>query len=392
MGPDGGLFSGRVLDARATIVLTGAVAVLSLATGLANISISFAAGPLADIVPEVVQRTAGFTGTLTGFLMLLSVWALRNRYRVGWYATTALLPITAAQGVIQASLFSLPLVVLSILSIPTILRNRDRFDRSVSLSNTQIAALLALTGTLVYGTLGSYTLRDEYVEGQIETLIDALYYTIVTATTVGYGDVTPASQRAKLFGISIVVLGTASFAVALGSVLGPLIEARFARALGTMTDTEYDLLEDHVLVLGNGDLTEPLLEELGDKSELLMIVRDRDEAQSLRDLGYNVLVGDPSDEEPLREAGIERARAAIAATDNDADDAFSILTARELNPDLRIVAAASIRDNVEKLRRAGANVVISPAVIGGQLLVRSALGEEHIEDVAEQLADEHTDI
>jgi voltage-gated potassium channel len=368
--------------ARAAVVLATAAALLSLGTGIANIAVREGTGPLGPYVPETVQQTAGFTGTLTGFLMLLGAWGLRRGYRAAWYSTAALLPITAAQGLIQGSIFSLPLVALSLLSLPTLLYNRGRFDRPVALSTTQRAAILALAGTLVYGTAGAFALREQF--NGIASLTDALYYTIVTASTVGYGDAAPLSPQARLFGISLVVLGTASFAVALGSVLGPAIEARLSHALGTMTDDDYELLEDHVVVLGYGDLTEPLVEELAG-TEFVVVTPDTDRAATLRNQGIDVVVGDPSDDDPLHDAGIGRARAAIAATNDDAGDAFAILTARELSPDLRIVAAATLRENVEKLRRAGADTVLSPAVIGGQLLVRSALGEADIEELAGRL-------
>ena len=376
----------NIFGGRAAVILAGLVGVLSLATGLTNITVGVTEGFVADFVPDFVQETAGFTGTLTGFLMLLCVWGLRRRLRIAWYATLLLLPLTALQGIVQASVYSLPLVVFSLLSIPTLVLNRHRFDRTLTFSTAQLAALLALSGTLAYGTIGSFALREEY-DG-IGTLTDAFYYTIVTATTVGYGDITPQTQQARLFGASLVVLGAASFAVALGSVLGPAIEARFARALGTMTDTEYNLLEDHVLVLGYGDLTEPLLEELDADREYVVITQDTDIARSLRERGYEVLVGDPSDDDPLLNAGIEHASAAIVATNSDAEDAFAILTARELNPAVRIVAAASARDNIEKLRRAGADAVMSPAVIGGRLLVRSALGEEDVQRFVDDLIEE----
>jgi len=359
---------------RAAVLASSLVAFLSLATGLANITIGVTLdGPLAPYVPDIIQQAAGFTGTLTGFVMLLSTWALRRRLRVGWYATMVLLPFTAAQGLIQASVYSMPLVVLSLLSIPTLAANRRRFDRDVALSNTQVAALIALTGTLAYGTAGTYALREDFTE--VESLLDAFYYTIVTASTVGYGDLTPMTQEARVFSLSVVVLGTASFAVALGSVLGPAIEARFARALGTMTDTEYDLLEDHVIILGFGDLTEPLLEELGDR-ESVVVSQNKEAISWCRARDINVVVGDPSEEEPLTTAGIEHASAVIAATESDAEDAFAILTARELNPDARIVAAATARRNLAKLRRAGADKVLSPALIGGRLLGRSAVGDD----------------
>jgi voltage-gated potassium channel len=372
----------QILRSRLTVLLPALVAVLSLVTGLTNMTVGVTiGGPLAGVVPDVIREAAGFTGALTGFVMLLSTWSLRHRHRFGLYATLLLLPITAFQGLIQASSYSLPLVALSLLSIPGLIAHQKRFDRPVSLSTTQISALVALAGTMAYGTVGTYALREEF--GQVNTIADAFYYTIVTASTVGYGDLTPLSQQARVFSITVVVLGTASFAVALGSVLGPAIEARFARALGTMTETEYDLLENHVVILGYGDLTEPLLEELGDERDFVIVTPDTELAVRLRNREHNVIVGDPSDDEPLQQAGIERASAIICATENDAEDAFAILTARELSPDARIIAAATARGNVQKLRRAGADTVFSPAVIGGQLLGRSACGET-IEGISDQ--------
>ncbi len=372
----------QIYTARAAVIASTLVAVLSLATGLTNIAVGATiGGPLSPFVPALIREAAGFTGALTGFLMLLSTWALRHRQRVGWYATMVLLPITAAQGLIQASVYSLPLVALSLLSMPTLALNYRRFDRPAALSTTQIAALLALSGTLCYGTAGTYSLREEF--GQVDSVLDAFYYTVVTASTVGYGDVTPLSQEARVFSLSVVVLGTASFAVALGSVLGPAIEARFAHALGNMTDTEYDLLEDHIVILGHGDLTEPIIEELGDKA-FVIVSGDTDVVTQYRNRDIRVISGDPSDEQPLHDANIEHARAVIVATENDAEDAFAILTARELSPDTRIIAAATARENIQKIRRAGADTVLSPALIGGQLIGQSALDSEGAEGLISQ--------
>jgi voltage-gated potassium channel len=298
----------------------------------------------------------------------------------------ALLPLAALQGLVQASVLSYPLVALSALSIPVVLVNYRRFDRGLELSTTQLAALSALVGTLVYGTAGAYALRDEFAG--VYTLTDAVYYTIVTASTVGYGDATPTSQSARLFGMSVVVLGTASFALALGSLLGPAIEARLSRALGIMTDRQLELLEDHVVVLGYGDLTEPIVEELTDLTDFVVVTPDASVAAELTARDVNVLTADPSDEEPLRRAQIGDARAVVVSTSDDAADALAILTARALSPEARIVAAATDRENVEKLRRAGADAVVSPAVIGGHMLVESALSDEDIEAVADDLLDE----
>ncbi|MBV0925137.1 NAD-binding protein [Halomicroarcula limicola] len=373
------------LGARAAVLLPAVVAVLSFATGVVNISQVVITEPMFDFVPQSVQRAAGFTGALTGFSLLLAAFGLRRRLRVAWFVTLVLLPVSALQGVVQTSPVSLPLVVLSLVSLPTLLLNRKRFDRPVDLSAAQLAAGAALLGALVYGTAGTYALRDEF--NNVSTLTDAFYYTLVTASTVGYGDVTPASEQATLFALSVVVIGTASFAIALGSLLGPAIEKRLSEALGNMTDAQLDLLEGHVLVLGYGDLTEPILDELAKSAEFVVITPDSETAARLQKRDIAVLTANPSDEEPLRRAAIEDARAAVVATDDDAEDALSILTAHNLNPDLNIVAAATDRENVEKLRRAGASTVISPALIGGHLLVQSAMGRQGMENIADHLLD-----
>lgn len=367
------------ISVRATVLLAFAVGVLSIVVGLVHIATGGVTGPLAAFVPPVVRQTVGFTGTITGFGMLLAAFTLGRGYRIGWYATVVLLPVTAAQGLLQTSAYAYPLVVLSVLAIPILAYNRHRFGRPYSPSPTQLAAGTALVTALAYGTLGSYALRDEF-DG-IVTLTDAFYYTVVTASTVGYGDVYATTEISRLFSISVLVLNVAAFAVALGVLITPAIEAQLSKALGRMTETQFELLKDHVLVLGYGELTEPIIEELAelDELEFVVVTPEENRTRQLTEHEIPVLTADPSDEEPLERVKIGSARAVLVATNNDAQDALAILTARQLNPDVRIVAAATQRENVNKLLRAGADEVLSPAAIGGHLLVESALGNHSTE-------------
>lgn len=369
-----------------TVALTGIVAVLSIITGIANITATAFIGPLAEFIPPSIQRTAGFTGAMTGFLMLLSAYGLKRGLYAAWYSTLVLLPMTAVQGLVQSSPLSIPLIAASILATPNLLANRTQFDREIQLSNTQVAAGLALIGAQAYGTLGTYALREEF--GEVETILDAFYFTLVTASTVGYGDATPLTQEARLFGMSVLLVGTASFAVALGALLSPVIEARLAAALGKMNDAELATLDDHVLVLGYGELTEPILQELDDRAPFVVVTDNETRADRLADRDIFVLRADPSDEKTITRAGLEHAKAVVVATNTDAEDALTVLTVRQLRPDIRIVAAATDRENVIKLKRAGADTVISPATIGGRLMVQSALGREDTEDIADRLLSE----
>jgi voltage-gated potassium channel len=142
-----------------------------------------------------------------------------------------------------------------------------------------------------------------------------------------------------------------------------------------MTASELTLLEDHVLVLGNGELTEPLLDELDATTDVVVVTPDADAASALDERDVNVLTADPTDEGPLLDARIDAARGVVVATDDDARDALAVVAARQANPDVRIVAAATDQKHADKLEAVGADTVISPAVIGGRLLGRSVLGE-----------------
>ena len=138
-----------------------------------------------------------------------------------------------------------------------------------------------------------------------------------------------------------------------------------------MTESSGSLTPD-VLILGTGDLTVPILNALDDDHEVVIVTPHRDERSFDRD-DVTVLIGDPSDDRVLSEAGVESCRVVIVATETDRFDALAILSARDLAPEARIVAAATNEENVSKLERAGADVVISPASIGSRILVNSAL-------------------
>ena len=372
---------------RLALVLVAGVGTLSLLTGVINLAPSVWATPLARYVPEVIQTAVALTGAFTGFAMLVTAWGLKRRLSVAWQSAVVLLPVTALQAVAQSSLLSLPLFVLSLAALPTTLASRRAFDREVSFTQTQWSGVGALLAVLLYGTIGSYLLREHFQN--LNTPLDALYYTVVTASTVGYGDVTATSPLGRAFAVSVVVLGIAGFGLAAAALLVPAMENQLLRALGRMTQTELELLRDHLIVLGYSDLTEPILTELEDRVEVVVITEDDDTATRLADRGYDVFVADPTDESILERAQISEAAAVVAATDDDADDALAVLTVRQLDSDVRIVSAATERENVEKFKRAGADVVISPATIVGHLLVEAALSGADAEEVAERvLADD----
>jgi len=152
-----------------------------------------------------------------------------------------------------------------------------------------------------------------------------------------------------------------------------------------MTPSELTLLEDHVVVLGHGDLTEPLLAELGDEGDLVVVTDDTDAATRLSDRDVNVLTGDPTDEATLADARVETARGVVAASDDDARDVLAVIATTNVDPDVRVVAAANEEKHADKLESVGADVVVNPRTIGGRLLGRSVRDDESdvLDDVFE---------
>ncbi|MFB6219704.1 MAG: NAD-binding protein [Halobacteriaceae archaeon] len=372
--------------AKPTVVLTGATTFLAFITGLSNLSRAAPAlgGPLAAVLPAA-PAYARFGGVLFAFLLGVLTVGLQRRKRVAWYGAVAVLPLLGLVPLVTLQATDLPLLALVAVTVPLLVRNRGGFDQSLDLSSLQVASLLAVGGVLTYGTVGSYALRAQF--NSLRTWGDAVYYVLVTIGTVGYGDITPATAEAKWFALSIIVFGTGAFTAAVGALVVPAIESRMAAAFGNMRASELTLLEDHVLVLGYGDVTEPLLEELAGETDVVVVTPDADAASALEAEDINVLTDDPTDEAALRDARIDEARGVVVATWDDASDVLAVLAARNTNPEVRIVAATPHEKHVGKLEELGADEVISPMTIGGKLLGQSVLGESAVDAALDATGD-----
>ena len=370
---------GAFTGGKSTVLLVGAVTILSFLTGLSTLSQSTPAmdGPL-SVFLSVPVGLVQFGGVLFAFALGLVTVGLQQRKELAFRAALVLLPVLAVLPLTTLQTTDIPLLLGITVTYPLLLRNRDQFDQSIDLSPLQIASLSAIGGVGLYGTVGAYALREEFT-GDPLTWSDAVYFVIVTIATVGYGDFTPTTARARWFSLSIILFGTGAFTVAVGALVGPLIESRMATAFGIMTASDLTLLEDHVVVLGYGGMTDSLLEELDDETELIVVTDDADAAATLDDEGLNVLTGDPTDEAVLADARVGDAQGVVVGSDDDARDVLAILAARSHNPDVRIAAAATEAKHVEKFEAVGADEVVNPRRIGGTLLGRSVLDEDTAE-------------
>jgi len=221
-------------------------------------------------------------------------------------------------------------------------------------------AIMALAAAIVFGTIGFHL-----VEGW--SLADSLYATVQTLTTVGYGDVTPRSGGGRLFAIAVMLIGAGGVALAVSTIVQSVVKWELVSTFGQRRLTKkMSKLRDHYIICGSGRVGSHLIRDLMAANEAFVVIEsDQQRAAEFSQREVNVLVADATLEESLRDVGVEHARGLAACLPNDADNVYVVLTARDLNPNLRIVARAAEEQAEAKLLRAGANHVVAPTIIGG---------------------------
>ena len=235
-------------------------------------------------------------------------------------------------------------------------------------------AIIALGIALVLGTLGF-----RLIEGW--SVIDSFYVTVQTLTTVGYGDLPPRSLAGRGFAVVIMLVGVGGVALAASTIVQSVVQSEIVSTFGERRHSKrMQKLHDHYIICGSGRVGSHLVRDLQQAgAEFMIIETDGPRASEFTQRGLHVLVGDATLEETLKSAGVERARGLATCLPNDADNVYVVLTSRDLNPRLHIVARAAEEQAEAKLVRAGANHVVAPTIIGGHRmavsLMKPAVGE-----------------
>jgi voltage-gated potassium channel len=217
-------------------------------------------------------------------------------------------------------------------------------------------ALAALAAVVVGGTIGYIALGFG--------LLDALYQTVTTVTTVGFREVQPLSDGGKIFTIALIVLGVGTALYTLGVIIETLLEGHLPEVFGRRRmERKITGMREHVVVCGWGRVGRAIARDLVAMGAEPVVV-DKDPIR-IENVPYPAVLGDATDDEVLDRAGVRRARALVAALDTDAGNLFVTLSARALRPKLFIVARVRLEENEDKLRRAGADRVVNPQSIGG---------------------------
>jgi voltage-gated potassium channel len=223
---------------------------------------------------------------------------------------------------------------------------------------------------------------------------DAFYMTVTTITTVGYREVHPLSRSGQVFTIVLLVSGVGTVFYAATTLATILVEGGLQRGferrrVGLMLDK----IRDHFILCGLGRIGSIVANELHVQGvPFVVIERDHDRAEQIAHHGWLGIEDDASREDVLAKAGIHRARGLIAAVGTDAENVYTVLTARVMRPDLYIIARVESDDAEHKLRRAGADRVISPYQIGAAHIAQTALRPAVVDFVQLATRSEHLDL
>ncbi len=247
-----------------------------------------------------------------------------------------------------------------------------RFDRA-SVTAGSLFALVSMLSLLIYAVFGTLYLGNEF-NPPITDATTALYFSIVSMSTVGYGDITPHTGTARLFTASIIILGITIFATSISAIAGPVIGGNLKRLVKGRFSTA--MRKNHIIIAGATPLAMSVYDGLrrrGDEVTVIVPPGVPQEYPAATDL----IEGDPSSVDVLHNAGVTRARYVLALRDDDAENAFIVLAAKEACGEngAKTVALVNTSKHLEKIRRVNPDLVFSVQLLGAELLARAINGE-----------------
>jgi len=232
-------------------------------------------------------------------------------------------------------------------------------------------------------------------------LFDALYLTVITLTTTGYGDIVPKTSEGKRFTIFLLLLGVGGFTYAISTILSYISSIDFSHRRRLKMEKDINNLTDHTIVCGFGRMGEIICKKLSERHVNFVVIEKREKLlERVEMLGYKYIVGDAAHDDVLLNAGVKKAKVLVSVIDNDSDGLYIALAGRSFNKDLHIILRANERSAEKRMLRAGADKVVLPFVMSGLNVAESVINPavedflnikgmkgSHGEEVPIQLAD-----
>ena len=223
------------------------------------------------------------------------------------------------------------------------------------------SGILLIIGLFIYGIVGSILIMHL-------NLIDSIYYATITMATVGYGDYTPHTGIQKIFATTLAIGGVALLAYVFNVILTNFQERMSKYSKGMKKLKAIENMEDYYIICGFGRVGRVVFEELLDRNQNIIVIdKDEEVCENIEERkNVTVLNRDAIEDDFISKLVGENCRSAIICTGDDVDNLFIVMTIREANPNAWIVTRASKLENIKRLRKAGADKIVSPEIIGGK--------------------------
>ena len=293
------------------------------------------------------------------------------RARIAWAFSLLLLIVTGTIALWGPEGGHVGLIIYTLVLLLVLVAYWQRFDRS-SLAAGSLFAILSILSLLIYAVFGTLYLGAEF-HPPIHDFATALYFSIVSMSTVGYGDITPQTAASRLFTVSIIIMGITVFATSVSAIIGPVIGGNLKRLVkGRLSNV---MRKNHIIIAGATPLAQSVYLSLRQRGyEVTVIVPEQ--AALIYPEGTDLILGDPSEEVLLAGAGAARAKYVLALRDDDAENAFIVLAAKQVGgPDTKTVALVNTATHLDKIKRVGPDMVFSLQLLGGEILARTLSGE-----------------
>ncbi|ANI31653.1 voltage-gated potassium channel TrkA [Yersinia entomophaga] len=343
-------------------------------------------GPVLSRTLSYVPQTLGSIGTwketlsmlglleiprfVIGLSLILMAIGLALKARTAWVFTLFLLLAMTLLNFMNGN-SDVHITGLSVAIILGLLICWRQFDHQ-SLASSSLFAIVSISSLLLYAVIGTLYLGAEFSPA-VEDLPTAFYFAIVAMSTVGFGDIVPATTHARMFTLSIIIMGITVFAASITAIVGPMISHNIQRIVkGRISHV---IRKNHFIIVGTTPLALNVYQGLRDRGELVTLVVATGTTAELPK-GADVVTGDPSSVATLKVAGADKAKYIITLCNSDAENVFTLLAAKEVaGPETKTISLVNESQNQPKIKRVNPDMVFSLQLLGSELLVRTLSGE-----------------
>jgi voltage-gated potassium channel len=239
--------------------------------------------------------------------------------------------------------------------------------------NTKVVAYaIVVLSVIVYGVVGTYFIGNNGGFNQnVATPLNALYFTVITLSTVGYGDFYPVSPIAKIFVITLIIVGLGTFISAITTFSGEFMNRRIERISGRISSFERRALNKHMVLIGDGPTNLYIANKLSETGErFIIIVKSPESLERLKKYGYMVFQADLSSDGDMREMNLDKAKAVVIDVADNSTSLYALVSVKELAGNAEIIVVAPNKDAEHHLKIVAGNraVVVNPSTIAGNFI------------------------